>query len=175
MLPISNRWFWGHTGEDAVSLEMLSDCLDSSIPPFFAGAQNLSEKWKISISCWGFHAEPLAYPLHLQTVGPALLFQGGGDTVLQSYYKDRMSHISALDVLTWGAAISVTFNWLILGVRLELTLVGPHTWKHTHTPLSLNKRLHSPGRVPTLLSVFTSLPFWIWNYRLVNKTLDRGG
>lgn len=123
-----------------------------------------------------FPAEGLmAYSLHLQIVGPTLLFQGGGDTVLQSYYKDRMSHISASDVLSWGSAISVTFNWLILGVRLELTLVGPHMQKRTHTPLSLNKRLHSPGRVPTLLSVFISLSFWIWNYRLVNKTLDGGG
>lgn len=175
MLSISNRWSWCRISEGAVSMEMLPVWLNSSISPSsLLGLRiyRISEKSP-------FPAEGLmAYSLHLQIVGPTLLFQGRGylkDTVLQSYYKDRMSHISASDVLSWGSAISVTFNLLILGVCLELTLVGPHTRKRTHTPLSLNKGLHSPGRVPTLLSVFISLPFWIWNYRLVSKTLDRGG
>lgn len=43
----------------AVSVKMLSvwrccQCgLTPPFPPFFAGAQNLSDKWKISLSCWG--------------------------------------------------------------------------------------------------------------------------
>lgn len=79
--------------------------------PVEVARQNLCLPWP-----W-----PSRFLAFAQTVGSALLFQWGGDTSPNIVRKARKSHLSASNVLSCGAAVSVTFNWLILG-----TVWGPH-------------------------------------------------